>query len=97
MSTLHIVRSSGFNTNALTQCLSLVSNADSILLMDDGCYNINHPLLIELLGNRPEVSVSIIDNHAEARAQTANKLISTITLADMLELIFNHNNSITWS
>lgn len=97
MSTLHIVRSSGFNTSALTQCLSLVSNTDSVLLIDDGCYNINHPLLIELLASHPEISVNIIDTHADARAQATNKLISTITLTDMLELIFNHNNSITWS
>lgn len=100
MTMLHIIRSSGFNSNALTQCLGLVANNDSIILMDDGCYNLQHPLLLELLesnSTQAYINVYFIDSHAHARAQSYNNMCKAITLTNMLDLIFKHNNSITWS
>lgn len=107
---LHIIRSSGFTSNALTQCLSMVLAQDSILLMDDGCYNVNHPLLHDALATNPNTTVYFVDLHASARALTpissnsqnnsngyiGNAFIA-IALSDALTHIFNHNNSITWS
>jgi tRNA 2-thiouridine synthesizing protein B len=46
MAMLHLIRNSGFNSNALTQCLEMILPQDSILLIDDGCYNLSHALLV---------------------------------------------------
>jgi tRNA 2-thiouridine synthesizing protein B len=98
MAMLHIIRSSGFTSNALTQCLSISSAQDSILLMDDGCYNLRHPLLLEAQIKHPDIPVYYISLHASARAQSpTNDAFTSTTLAEVLPLIFNHDNSITWS
>lgn len=98
MAMLHIIRNSGFSSNVLTQCLSMCLPQDSILLMDDGCYNFNHPLLLAALAKQPTLKIYFIDLHASARAQSSNKnLFISSTLDDILELLFSHDNSITWS
>jgi tRNA 2-thiouridine synthesizing protein B len=98
MAMLHIIRNSGFSSSVLTQCLSMSLPQDSILLMDDGCYNLNHPLLLAALIKQPELKVYFISLHASARAQnsTHTAFISS-TLDNVLELLFSHDNSITWS
>jgi tRNA 2-thiouridine synthesizing protein B len=98
MAMLHIIRNSGFSSNALTQCLSMALPQDNILLMDDGCYNLNHPLLAEALTKQPALKVYFIDLHASARAQNSiNPVFISSTLDNVLELLFTHDNSITWS
>lgn len=98
MAMLHIIRSSGFSSNALTQCLSMSLPQDSILLMDDGCYNLNHPLLLAAITKQPTLKVHFMGLHANARAQSsANNSFISSTLNEVLELLFNHDNSITWS
>ncbi len=49
MSTLHLVRKSAFTTNDFAQCLSVLDHQDAIVLMDDGCYNLNHSLMDNLM------------------------------------------------
>ena len=98
MAMLHIIRSSAFNSNTLTQCLSMYLSGDSILLMDDGCYNLNHSLLLEAQARQSSITVYFISLHASARAQkNPNDTFNAITLNEVLALIFQHDNSITWS
>ena len=95
---LHIIRTSGFNNNALAQCLDTTLEQDSLLLIDDGCYNLHHPLLLEILMAKTELKCFYIGLHASARAQFKPAPVFTeITLDDVNELIFSHHNSITWS
>lgn len=98
MAMLHIIRSSGFTSNALTQCLNMTLPEDTILLMDDGCYNLNHPMMLEAQFKQQELAVYYISLHASARAQSSNQSSFTaIDLDDVLGLIFKHDNAITWS
>jgi len=98
MAMLHIIRSSAFSSNALTQGLNMALPQDSILLMDDGCYNLNHSLLLAALKEHRELTVYFINLHAIARAQSSdNKSFIAITLSEVLALLFKHDNSITWS
>ena len=98
MAMLHIIRSSGYNSNALEQCLNMLLPNDSILLMDDGCYNLNHKMLLKAQSASPVLSIYFIEHHANARAQNNinNKPIPT-TLTQVVTLLFQHDNSITWS
>lgn len=98
MAMLHIIRSSAYNSNALAQCLNILLPHDSILLMDDGCYNVNHKLLLQAKADSPELKIYFIVLHAQARGQKniKNNLTPT-TLTDVVTLLFQHDNSITWS
>ena len=98
MAMLHIIRNSGYSNNALAQCLNMALPQDSILLMDDGCYNLSHKLLLDSLENKPEISVYFIKLHADARAQNnINSEFMATTLTEVVALLFKHDNSITWS
>lgn len=98
MAMLHIVRDSGFTSNALAQCLNMSLPQDAILLMDDGCYNLQHPLLLAALTKQPDISIYFVSLHANARAQGSEQtLFTAITFDDVLKLIFTFDNSITWS
>ncbi|TMM43251.1 sulfurtransferase complex subunit TusB [Colwellia ponticola] len=97
MSTLHLVRQSAFSRNDFEQCISVLAEQDSLVLMDDGCYNLKHPLMASLLKkDNNKVSIKVISTHAQARAVEVMAGISQITMADVVELTFNHNKVITW-
>jgi len=97
MSTLHLVRQSAFATNDFAQCLSVVDHQDSIVLMDDGCYNLKHSLMDSLI-KRVEgtLGIHVITSHAQARALDITAEIQHIEMSDVVELTFNHTKVITW-
>ena len=101
MSTLHIVRQSAFMTNDLAQCLSIISGQDALVLIDDGCYNLEHSLLQPLLKTsitQPNnaISINVIKHHAQARALKAIETVSLIEMAELVALTFTHQRVITW-
>ena len=98
MATLHIIRSSGYSSNALVQCLSMLLPQDNILLMDDGCYNLSHALLLKALKDDAELTAYVVSEHASARAQSSSHSDFILTtLTEVVTLLFKHDNSITWS
>lgn len=98
MAMLHIIRSSGYNNNALEQCLDMLLPNDSILLMDDGCYNVNHKMLLKAQSASPALSIYFLEQHANARAQkNIDNNFTPTTLTNVVTLLFQHDNSITWS
>jgi tRNA 2-thiouridine synthesizing protein B len=97
MSTLHLVRQSAFATNDFAQCLSVLDHQDSIILMDDGCYNLNHTLMDSLIKRVDEtMTIHVLTSHAKARAIKAIEPIKEIEMNDVINLTFNHNKVITW-
>lgn len=97
MSTLHLVRKSAFTTNDFAQCLSVLDQQDSIVLMDDGCYNLKHPLMDSLIKRtNSTISINVIANHAQARAIDTLAVVKKIKMNDVVELTFNHQKVITW-
>jgi tRNA 2-thiouridine synthesizing protein B len=95
MSTLHLVRQSAFATNDFAQCLNVVNQHDAIVLMDDGCYNVNHTLINNLLKQVGD-NINLVASHAKARAIEANKMIKLIEMVDVVTLAFIHSKVITW-
>ena len=93
MAMLHIIRRSGFTSNALAQCLSMVLADDSILLMDDGCYNVNHPLLLEALTSKPNTAVYFVDVHTSARAQAPIQVQKQVPKAQQDNISANNPES----
>lgn len=96
MTTLHIVRKSAFSTNDLAQCLALATKTDTIILLDDACYNVNHPLIEQALTRQPELAIRIMKTHALARSITIIDGIKAIVMKELISLTFTYNKVITW-
>jgi len=86
------VRTSAYQTDDLAQCLDVCSAEDTIVLLDDGCYNLNYPLLANVSRER----LFIIIEHCQARAVAFEKNNQAIALAQLTPLFFSHNSVITW-
>ena len=97
MSTLHLVRQSAFASNDFAQCLSVLDHQDSVVLMDDGCYNLKHPLMDSLIKRVDgSVNINVITSHAQARAIEIIAAVNAIEMSDVVELTFTHKKVITW-
>jgi tRNA 2-thiouridine synthesizing protein B len=97
MSMLHLVRTSAFQTDDFQQCLNVVETSDTIVLLDDGCYNLNHNLWQEALNKITLPALYIIEAHAQARAVTIDKTkINTLSLDALMTLICETEKSVTW-
>jgi len=95
MSILHIIRNSAFESDDFRLCIQNAKKDDSVLLMDDGCYNLCHSLW-QLLENKVN-NLYVIKEHAQARAvDSSNIKISTISIADIFPLTFQSKTVITW-
>jgi tRNA 2-thiouridine synthesizing protein B len=96
MPTLHIVRQSAFNRDDFAQCLQVLRHNDVIALIDDGCYNLHHPL-ISTIDSTANIQVNVIVQHAQARGITINKALYTaIHMNGLVELTLSTNRVITW-
>jgi len=74
----------------------IATTADTLVLIDDACYNVNHPLITQTLIEQPELAVKVIQSHAQARAMTTPNAITAITIQDLVSLTFTHEKVITW-
>ncbi len=92
MTTLHIVRQSAYITNDFQQCVQVLKQGDSIVLIDDGCYNVNHSIFFKL--NNHDISLYILKKHAQARSITYD--ITEIDMASLVNFTFENDTVITW-
>lgn len=99
MSTLHLIRQSAFATNDFEQCLSLLSDSDTVVLMDDGCYNLKHPSLLKQLNRQAcnaNLKLMVIKSHRKARAIELLEGVDEINMAEVISLTFSNQQVITW-
>ena len=92
MSILHLVRTSAYQQDDLAQCLDVYSSEDTIVLMDDGCYNLEHTLLKK----RENIQVLVITEHCLARAIAITNKNQAIALEKLTTLFFSYDSVLTW-
>lgn len=107
MTTLHIIRQSAFQTTDFSQCIEMIASENSdvpssnnasvhtVVLIDDGCYNVNHPLF----NNIPcLVTVYALKNHILARAIKVSNTssIKLVDMKDFIGLTLTAKNTVTW-
>ena len=90
MTLLHLVRKSAFESPDFEQCINTLASGDQVVLLDDGCYNLCHPLINKL------TEVMVIKTHAQARALAIQKNTLYIAMEELIGLTFKHNSVITW-
>ena len=65
--------------------------------MDDGCYNLKHPLMDSLIKRVDgSVNINVVVSHAQARAIEIITAVKAIEIGDVVELTFTHKKVITW-
>ena len=95
MTTLHLIRDSVLSNNTITLALRNLAPNDVIVLIDDGCYNLNSAFISDAQKIIPLNQCYAIEEHVNARGLQVNTAI-VINYEYLLELIFNHQNVITW-
>jgi tRNA 2-thiouridine synthesizing protein B len=89
---LHIVNKSPFNSKTLEQALRHSQSGDSLILIDDGSYATQS----EWLSVKHELQLYALENDLECRALACPEHITSISIADFVELVFQHDKSISW-
>lgn len=97
MSILHTVNSSPFQTFALQQCLALLHENDSLLLIEDAVIATHgqHSLFseLEVLSQQGRLMVLVPD--LEARA-IDNEIAKKCSYADFVTLVASHQSQMAW-
>ncbi|TKB44825.1 sulfurtransferase complex subunit TusB [Thalassotalea mangrovi] len=94
MANLHLLRSSGFTHMKLQQCQTALLEDDLVLLIDDGVYNLKHPI-VEQLASKHQVYA--LTDHVSARGIVAP--LPNVTLCDyeqFVSLTLAADKVITW-
>ncbi len=89
--TLHLIQRSPFSNSALQDCLNTLDSQDSILLMQDGVYGLNHPLL----SNTQVTTYALLDD-LNARGLDAKNAIKNIEYPEFVALCTSHKHVISW-
>ena len=90
---LHLIRCSAFSSNQLENCLETILLGDTIVLLDDGCYSINHSSLLDITAKG---NVFVVTEHIIARGIEPSLNINRISLTELTELMFSHQSVVTW-
>ncbi|WDE08273.1 sulfurtransferase complex subunit TusB [Thalassomonas viridans] len=96
MSILHLVRSSQFQSTDFLQCVEVLTPGDQLVLLDDACYNLHHPLLIQAQEKLLPHKIAVVASHAQARAIPLPETITGISMTELVHLTFDYNSVVTW-
>lgn len=100
MSTLHIVSSSPFTSDALDLALGFASENDAILLIENGVYGASNSTdNVQRLTSVPSgLCYFVLQEDLFARALFEPlQDFKAVSYVDFVELVCQHNNSISWS
>lgn len=101
MSTLHTVNKASWSSAVLQSCLRVISTGDTLLLMEDGTYNV---LTLDILAASLEIGleqlqVCVLRDDMLARGLAESELPGHITAVDhtgFVELACRHQQSVHW-
>ncbi len=98
MSTLHLIRTANYTAPHFESALRILNESDAIVFIDDGCYNLNHPLMqseqVKKLENNQRIFT--IETHCIARAVIINTHYTTIDMSALVDLSFDYKKVMTW-
>ena len=97
MSILHTLNTSPFQTHALQQCLSLLSNEDTLLLLEDGVIasQAKHQLFSDLSILAEQGRLKVLSSDLTARG-IDNLIGDKCSYTDFVTLVAEHKSQIAW-
>ena len=100
MSSLHIVSTSAYVTDALHRAVQMARSGDAILLIEDGVYGAadtpaNQAVLKQC---QPEIELFVLAEDLAARAVPSYlEQFKTVGYSGFVDLVCRHKNSVSWS
>jgi len=97
MSILHTINSSPFQTFALQQCLVLLAEKDTLLLIEDAVIATHgqHPFFSELETLSQQDRLMVLTPDLEARG-IENKIGKKCSYSDFVDLAAKHQSQMAW-
>lgn len=101
MSTLHTVNKPSWNSDLLASCLRVASAADTLLLIEDGIYNVRtlEALAAAMDIHLDQLQICVLRVDLLARGMAEGDLPANITAIDyagFVELVCRHQQSVHW-
>ena len=97
MSILHTLHTSPFQTHALQQCLTLLNDSDTLLLIEDGVIasQAKHSLFSELSVLAKQGRLKILSSDLTARG-IDNLIGDKCSYNDFVTLVAEHKSQMAW-
>lgn len=94
---LHTVKSSPFQTFAIVDCLKIMAEEDTLLLIEDAVIasQAPHSCYAELKLLSEQGRLIVLDADLEARA-IKNSIGKACSYADFVELVIEHKSQLAW-
>ncbi len=89
--TLHLIQRSPFTNTVLKDCLNIADPQDSILLMEDGVYGLQHPLM-----QQTQLTAYALQEDISARGLNSKNSIKEIDYCEFVNLCSQHQHVISW-
>lgn len=89
---LHIVNKSPFKDRTLEQALRHCQAGDSLILVDDASYATQS----DLLSDKPSLRLYVLASDIQSRGLQSPKHIAVIDMPSFVDLVFQHDKSISW-
>ncbi len=101
MSTLHTVNKASWNSDLLASCLRVANAADTLLLIEDGIYNVRTLEALAAAMDIPldQLQICVLRDDLLARGVAEGELPATITTVDQagfVALVCRHQQSVHW-
>lgn len=91
---LHLVNKSPFSNNSLHQCLQLLGERDSIVLLEDAVLLLANPQAAS--GLPPAERLFAIESDIQARGLSACAGITGVEYEQLVELVVRHDKTLSW-
>jgi len=94
---LHTVKTSPFQTSAIADCIKLMSDEDTLLLIEDAVIasQVKHALTADLTRLSEQGRLMVLSEDLNARG-LKNKLGKACHYADFVELVIQHKSQMAW-
>lgn len=89
MSTLHIVNQSPWSSHSWNRCLSVLSEGDALILIEDAVYAVNRDDL--------PANCFVLEPDLRARGLTSKDTVTCVDYSGFVELTCKHSRSVSWT
>lgn len=89
MSTLHIVNQSPWSSDSWDRCLSVLSEGDALILIEDAVYAVSRDDL--------PANCFVLEPDLLARGLTAKGTATCVGYSGFVELTCQHHRSVSWT
>jgi len=94
---LHTVKTSPFQTSTIADCIKLMTNEDTLLLIEDAVIasQAKHALTVDLTRLSEQGRLMVLSEDLNARG-LKNKLGKACNYADFVDLVIQHKSQMAW-